>query len=252
MSLKDAATAVRKNAHAPYSNFKVGAAIRAASGTVYVGCNVENVAYPEGTAAPRGLGKLRTWNAGICCGPAMRFNVDDVGFLSAVIDDAIERHGADPERVYVAGMSNGAMMAYRLACEAPERIAAIVAVSGTSAVEDCAGSKDVAVLHIHGDQDENVPLAGGRGKDSLSGVDFRSVQETLEALLAQRGECEKQTSETKGSVRTAYTCQDGAPVELVVLKGGGHAWPGGSKDAGGSFVASEEAWSFVSRFTRED
>ena len=54
MSLKDAATAVRKNAHAPYSNFKVGAAIRAASGTVYVGCNVENVAYPEGTCAEAG------------------------------------------------------------------------------------------------------------------------------------------------------------------------------------------------------
>ena len=52
--LKTAATAVRENAHAPYSNFKVGAAIRAASGTVYVGCNVENVAYPEGTCAEAG------------------------------------------------------------------------------------------------------------------------------------------------------------------------------------------------------
>lgn len=54
MTLKDAATAVRLNAHAPYSNFKVGAAIRGASGTVYVGCNVENVAYPEGTCAEAG------------------------------------------------------------------------------------------------------------------------------------------------------------------------------------------------------
>ena len=54
MSLKDAATAVRENAHAPYSNFKVGAAVRAASGAVYVGCNVENVAYPEGTCAEAG------------------------------------------------------------------------------------------------------------------------------------------------------------------------------------------------------
>ncbi|MDE4139033.1 MULTISPECIES: cytidine deaminase [Rhodobacterales] len=54
MSLKEAAIAVRENAHAPYSNFKVGAAIRAASGTVYVGCNVENVAYPEGTCAEAG------------------------------------------------------------------------------------------------------------------------------------------------------------------------------------------------------
>lgn len=54
MSLKQAATAVRENAHAPYSNFKVGAAIRGASGMVYAGCNVENVAYPEGTCAEAG------------------------------------------------------------------------------------------------------------------------------------------------------------------------------------------------------
>ena len=54
MTLLKAATNVRENAHAPYSNFKVGAAIRAASGTVYVGCNVENVAYPEGTCAEAG------------------------------------------------------------------------------------------------------------------------------------------------------------------------------------------------------
>ncbi len=54
MSLKDAATAVRLNAHAPYSGFQVGGAIRAASGAVYVGCNVENVAYPQGTCAEAG------------------------------------------------------------------------------------------------------------------------------------------------------------------------------------------------------
>ena len=54
MTLKDAARDVRENAHAPYSNFKVGAAIRTASGTVYQGCNVENVAYPEGTCAEAG------------------------------------------------------------------------------------------------------------------------------------------------------------------------------------------------------
>ncbi|MEQ6201640.1 cytidine deaminase [Sulfitobacter sp. HNIBRBA2951] len=52
--LRQAAMAVRENAHAPYSGFKVGAAIRAASGAVYRGCNVENVAYPEGTCAEAG------------------------------------------------------------------------------------------------------------------------------------------------------------------------------------------------------
>lgn len=54
MSLIDAATSVRENAYAPYSNFKVGAALTASSGETYVGCNVENVAYPEGTCAEAG------------------------------------------------------------------------------------------------------------------------------------------------------------------------------------------------------
>jgi cytidine deaminase len=54
MTLLSAATKVRENAYAPYSRFKVGAAIRAASGTIYSGCNVENVAYPEGTCAEAG------------------------------------------------------------------------------------------------------------------------------------------------------------------------------------------------------
>ncbi|KGB83451.1 MAG: cytidine deaminase [Confluentimicrobium sp.] len=54
MTLVDAARAVRENAHAPYSNFKVGAAIRTKSGAVYTGCNVENIAYPEGTCAEAG------------------------------------------------------------------------------------------------------------------------------------------------------------------------------------------------------
>ena len=54
MSLLEAATKVRENAHAPYSNFKVGAALRTVQGTVHVGCNVENVAYPEGTCAEAG------------------------------------------------------------------------------------------------------------------------------------------------------------------------------------------------------
>ncbi|QFT64224.1 cytidine deaminase [Roseivivax halotolerans] len=54
MTLRDDALAVRENAYAPYSDFKVGAALRSASGAVFSGCNVENVAYPEGTCAEAG------------------------------------------------------------------------------------------------------------------------------------------------------------------------------------------------------
>ncbi|MBT8152899.1 cytidine deaminase [Epibacterium ulvae] len=53
-TLKAAAQAVRENAYAPYSKFKVGAAVRSASGVIYAGCNVENAAYPEGTCAEAG------------------------------------------------------------------------------------------------------------------------------------------------------------------------------------------------------
>ena len=78
MSLRDAAVAVRKNAHAPYSGFQVGAAIRSASGAVFVGCNVENVAYPEGTCAEAGAiaamvaaGETRLVEAYVVAGSAM-------------------------------------------------------------------------------------------------------------------------------------------------------------------------------------
>lgn len=54
MSLRDKALAVRENAYAPYSNFKVGAALTSENGETFVGCNVENVAYPEGTCAEAG------------------------------------------------------------------------------------------------------------------------------------------------------------------------------------------------------
>jgi cytidine deaminase len=54
MSMKQAASDVREKAYAPYSNFQVGAAVRGASGIIYAGCNVENVAYPEGTCAEAG------------------------------------------------------------------------------------------------------------------------------------------------------------------------------------------------------
>lgn len=215
------------------------------------------VAYPQGTAPPmRGMGDLRTWNAGNCCGAALRRNVDDVGFISAVIDDVAAAQPIDLSRVYVVGMSNGAMLAYRLACELPERLAAIVAVSGTLGVDDCSRAKDVAVLHIHGDQDRNVPLEGGRGEDSLAGVEYRSVSDSIALLLRARGSSSCERKNPSESIELAqYRCSAGAPVELVVLKGNGHAWPGAVSDSDSGanpakYPASEQAWSFLRQFAR--
>ncbi len=212
-------------------------------------------AYPEGTGGrSKALHNRRTWNAGRCCGQAVKQEVDDVLFIDKMIDDIHARYSIDTRRVYVTGMSNGAMMAYRLACEIPEKIAAIIPVSGTLAVDNCDRAKDVPVLHIHGDRDENVPFAGGMGNDSLANVAHRSVPDTMELITRPR-QCAspEQKMLNDGVQATSYDCKDGAPVSLYVIKGGGHAWAGGhgrnNKASDGRYIsASKLAWDFAKQF----
>ena len=92
------------------------------------------VAYPNGTSRWFDE-RLLTWNAGDCCGYAQAPTVDDVGFALAVIDDVARPRTADRRRVYATGHSNGAMLAYRLAAEAAERVAAIAPVAGAMSLE---------------------------------------------------------------------------------------------------------------------
>jgi polyhydroxybutyrate depolymerase len=215
------------------------------------------VAYPQGTAPPmEGMSERRTWNAGTCCGAAVRKNVDDVGFVAALIDDVDAVHGIDRRRVYAAGMSNGAMMVYRLASEIPERLAAVIVVAGSLGVDDCSKGKDVPILHIHGEHDGNVPFAGGRGEAGMSAVAHRSVPETIARVLAPRGTHTCDTKSGDGLERSIYQCSNGAPLELVVVRGGVHGWPGGrgrGEEARGSssLSASEAAWAFAQRFEKE-
>ena len=86
---------------------------------------------------PEGAGRWQTFNAGRCCGVAGRGNVDDVSFLRAVVADVSANYKVDPHRIYAAGMSNGAMMAYRLGCEMSDVLAAIAPVAGALEI-DCA------------------------------------------------------------------------------------------------------------------
>jgi poly(3-hydroxybutyrate) depolymerase len=105
------------------------------------------VAYPEGVRD--------SFNAGLCCGPAVTHGVDDVAFLADVIRD-LRRRGAG--RVSVAGFSNGGMMAYRLGCERPELVATVGVVAGTLEIPRCRGP--ITALHFHGDDDTSVPYRG--------------------------------------------------------------------------------------------
>src|SRR5690606_38463985 len=117
------------------------------------------VVYPEGTA--RGRVPLLTWNAGHCCGYAMEQRVDDVGFITALIDKLQSTHRIDPDRIYVTGMSNGGMMSHRLGIELSHRIAAIGPVVGAVFGDEGRPRAPVSAIMINGMLDESVPYDGG-------------------------------------------------------------------------------------------
>lgn len=143
------------------------------------------VAYLNGTGTGGLLlNNLRTWNAGRCCGPAQKTNADDKGYIAGFIRMMAQQQNMDTRRVYLTGHSNGAMMSYRMACEMRDKIAGIVAVSGTVGVDQC-NAPGLPVLHIHGTNDPNVPVQGGEGKlRQTKGVHFRSLAENAAILKA--------------------------------------------------------------------
>jgi polyhydroxybutyrate depolymerase len=99
------------------------------------------------------------WNATPACCDFDGQNPDDVGYLLGIIDELVKKGIADPKRVYLAGFSNGGFMAYRLACEHGDKIAAIVSVGGASP-PTCRPTVPVSVLDVHGTADERVPIDG--------------------------------------------------------------------------------------------
>jgi polyhydroxybutyrate depolymerase len=151
------------------------------------------VVYPNGTGQRQDA--ILTWNGGACCGYAMTNNVDDVGFIRALIAELSNAYAIDPKRIYVTGISNGGIMAYRLACEASDVIAAIAPVAGTLNYKPCQPTHPVAVLHIHGTDDTHLPYNGGVGSDSRVGVNFASVQESVGFWTAFNG-CDPQPQTT--------------------------------------------------------
>lgn len=187
------------------------------------------VVYPAGTGL---LAKFLTFNAGTCCGYAVRRRVDDVGFVRQLLGDLPHQYSVDSQRVYATGMSNGAMMCYRLACELSDRIAAIAPVAGTMAVSGPKPRRPVPVMHFHGRKDNNVPFGGGVGTNSLQRRPHQSVEATLSWWVKVNG-CEAKPARVQKHddyICTKYapgTGKTGAPVVLYELLEGGHTWPGG-------------------------
>lgn len=148
------------------------------------------VAYANGTPAMFVLARDRlAWNAGGgCCGRPAFLDVDDVGYLAAAIDVLATRHAIDRARIFGIGHSNGAMLVLRVLCERGI-FAAAVAISGPlnlAADSDCSAARGRRVLAIHGADDRNVPIGGGRGTRGLSTATV-NAEESSRRLLAAAG-----------------------------------------------------------------
>lgn len=194
--------------------------------------------FPNGYSRFPG-GKFATWNAGNCCGSAVKKQSDDVAVIRAIIQDMKQRAPVDSKRIFVDGMSNGGMMSYRLACELSETISAIAAVAGTDNTQHCNPRRPVAVLHIHAKDDDHVPFNGGKGRQSLVDVNFTSVPATMNkwVKLNRAQPQAERILEVPGAYCDIH--RGGlAPVQLCVTETGGHSWPGGSKPRGGEAVSS--------------
>jgi len=229
--------------------------------------------YPDGSGGI--AGRLLTWNAGACCGWAAANRADDVGFALALLDDLARRVALDTERIYATGLSNGSMMAYRLAAEAAHRIAAVAGVAGAMSLTRFAPAVPVPVMHIHSVDDQRALYGGGLGPSfpfTNTRVLHPPVEAMLEKWIAHNGcPAQPQVADTlrgrsdaadaaHSATRYSYLpCRNGSEVVLWKLTGAGHVWPGGVQDylvwllgAGTTVIdANREMWNFFSRFRRK-
>lgn len=196
-------------------------------------------AYPDGTKDPVGA---RFWNATDGCCDFFGSKVDDVAYLTAVIDDLSVRYNVDAKRVFLVGHSNGGYMAHRMACDRSSKIAGIVSLAGGQWIDatKCRPTGKVTVLQVHGTADTNVAYNGTAltpgarqtvaiwaNRNACSGaLTFGGTRLDIESTLAG--------AETK--VESYDGCTSDGAVELWTLEGGGHIptfnaqWPGSIYD----------------------
>jgi len=214
-------------------------------------------------ATPQGTSDLPFWNA-----VPHEDLPDDVQFVSDVIDDVSSSLCVDPARVYVDGFSNGAFLASRVACDLSDKVAAVAAVAGLVFPEGCAPSRPMPVLAIHGTADLLVTFDGSpnlgletldwneQSTRAFDGLAFAPVTTSLAAWAEVAG-CDATPTDTEVSAtvtRTVYDgCDGGADVELYLVEGGGHAWPGSELSKASEailgpttfdIVANEVIWQF--------
>ena len=224
--------------------------------------------YPNGTG--RWSGRLLTWNGGTCCAYSVLNKIDDVGFVRALVHELAEKFPVDRRRVYATGMSNGGMMAHRLAAEASDLIAAVAPVAGGMVLPAIKSDRAVPVMHIHSVDDPRALYGGGLGPPfpmTKSQVFHPNVDEMIKRWVEQN-RCAAESTvvdrrvdrSARGHRATKYVfanCRDGAEVALWKLTGAGHVWPGGKQKVVERILgpstdiidANREMWAFFKRFT---
>jgi polyhydroxybutyrate depolymerase len=195
------------------------------------------VAYPEGVA--------RAWDAGGgCCGPPGRRGIDDVAFVMAAVDSIGAAIPIDATRTFVTGISNGGMLAYRLACDTTT-FAAIGPVAATQ-LGSCDAPGPVSVIHVHGSADPRIPMDGSQGT-GIAQIDGPPIADLI-ASWRTVDRCAPAAGTTTGVVTTELaTCPAGRAVELVTVAGGGHQWPKGH-----TLDATQVIWAFFVAHPRTD
>jgi polyhydroxybutyrate depolymerase len=211
------------------------------------------VVYPEGTGRRDNI--LLTWNAGHCCGEAMRNRIDDVGFINALLDKLIREYPVDPWRIYVTGISNGGMMSHRLGRELSSRFAAVAPVVATLFGDEPPSRGPVSAVIFNGMLDASVPYKGGapggRFSDSWDGTPAQPAQAQSDYWAKANGCKISATDTNRGAyLERRHECPDGRDVVLYLIKDQGHAWPGGqagtrlSDKPSTALNATDVIWSF--------
>jgi polyhydroxybutyrate depolymerase len=185
------------------------------------------VACPQGTPMFR-MGNFRMWNSGPEYAQVLR-NVDDVAFTRALIARIAVQYPIDSKRIYITGFSNGAQMAYRLAVELADKVAAIAPMIGARLAGNLRPTRPVPILHIHGTADDYYPIDGGRGLYTFGVVPHVPVESVIAEWSSFNGDAPSHRLVTHdGWDMQVY---DGpAPVVLVRVLGMGHQIAGGSDD----------------------
>jgi polyhydroxybutyrate depolymerase len=206
----------------------------------------------------------RHWNDG-----RDRSTADDIGFVSALLDEVERAYPVDKQRIYATGISNGGFFSNRLACELSDRISAIASVAATMPeplAQTCKPARPVSVLYIQGTDDPLVPIDGGkigfrRGRSLGRNISLAESAEFWRKVDGIRAAPEVESLPDRVEDGTHVSREvwpggrDDTEVVVYTIAGGGHAWPGGPQylpkfivgRASRNLDATRAIWDFFER-----